>query len=99
MNAKEDLKIKNYLAQHTGWPNTIISCTPPGIDEKYAVGKSKLKNGLKTICTDNILIVNVLFEYMVRSRRLELPLLLQNSDLNALSLSHFFSVAYVNSLM
>jgi hypothetical protein len=23
MNAKEDLKIKNYLAQHTGWPNTI----------------------------------------------------------------------------
>ena len=27
--------------------NTIISCTPPGIDEKYAVGKSNLKNFLK----------------------------------------------------
>ena len=45
--------------------------------------KGGLKNGLKTICTDNMLIINVLFEYMVRSRRLELPLLLQNSDLNA----------------
>jgi len=34
-----------------------------------APDRGGLKGGLKTICSDNILIINVLFEYMVRPRQ------------------------------
>ena len=45
--------------------------------------KGGYKGGLKSMLSGNILILNSLFLKMVRPRRLELPLRLKNSDLNA----------------